>query len=138
MGSLRRGIRQALYLALALCPTAAIAEVCDKERPFWSRADGPASAWDELIGLSTLPISLALISLAGLALLTRWRILFALTGLLWAGLALRVIAEHYGPIRDDARYFAINEGCIGPPHLFIALAIAICGSMVYGALRPRT
>ncbi|MBE1296133.1 MAG: hypothetical protein GJ678_07805 [Rhodobacteraceae bacterium] len=122
----------------AFCPASAWAEVCDKERPSWDPASGPATALDELIGLSTLPITIALFALAIFALISRSRFLKALSGFLWGGLALIVSLDAYGPIVDDVRYYAIKEGCIGPPHLFIALAIAICAVMTYGALRPRT
>ncbi len=114
------------------------AEVCDKARPHWDPASGPANALDELISLSTLPITGALFALAFVALISKSRFLSALAGLLWGSLALILAVDNYGPILDDVRYFAIKEGCIGPPHLFIMLAIAICAVMTYGALRPRT
>jgi len=137
MGSLRGRLSTVLAAPLLLFPTATIAEVCDKERPLWSRSSGPASAWDELFALSSLPITLSLIALTILALFTQWRLISAISALLWAGLTLIIALDTYGPILDDVRYFAIKEGCIGSPHLFIALAIAICAGMVYGAMRPR-
>jgi hypothetical protein len=91
-----------------------------------------------LIGLSTLPITIALFTLTSVALISRSRLLSASAGLLWGGLALIVSLDAYGPILDEIRYLAIKEGCIGPPGLFIALAIAICALTTYGALRPRT
>ncbi|EBA15915.1 hypothetical protein RSK20926_04867 [Roseobacter sp. SK209-2-6] len=57
--------------------------------------------------------------------------------LLWAVAAIVGSANFYGVIMNDVRYYSIKEGCIGPPDLFIALAIAICAGMTYGALRPR-
>lgn len=137
MGSLR-GRLALLWAPAALFPSAAVAEVCDKVRPLWSPSSGPASAWDELIALSSLPITLSLSALTILALLLRWRLFAAATALLWAGLATIVAFDNFGPILDDVRYFAIKEGCIGSPHLFIALAIAICAGMIYGALRHRS
>ncbi len=38
---------------------------------------------------------------------------------------------------NDLNGIAIKEGFIALPHLFIALAIAICALMTYGALRSR-
>lgn len=136
MGSLR-GRLALLWASAALFPSAAVAEVCDKVRPLWAPSSGPASAWDELIALLSLPIPLSVTALTILALFTRWRLLTVISALLWVGLAAVVALDHYGPVLDDVRYFAIKEGCIGSPHLFIALAIAICAGMVYGAMRPR-
>jgi hypothetical protein len=138
MGSLRRRIGSVFIGTYALYPTDAWAEVCDKERASWDPASGPATALDELIGLSTLPITIALFALAIAALVSRSRFLYASTSFLWGSLVLIVSLDAYGPIVDDVRYYAIKEGCIGPPLLFIALAIAICAVMTYGALRPRT
>lgn len=137
MGPLR-GRLALLWAAATLFPSAAVAEVCDKVRPLWSRSSGPASAWDELFALLSLPITLSVTALTILALFTRWRLLTVISALLWAGLASVVAYDNYGPVLDDVRYFAIKEGCIGSPHLFIALAIAICAGMIYGALRHRS
>ncbi|WP_199536273.1 hypothetical protein [Phaeobacter inhibens] len=117
-----------------LFPAAAIAEVC----AFWKPSDGPATAWDELIGLSTLPVSLALLALAGIALTTRNRATFAIAAVLWAGIAFVVAVDRYENALDYVETYALAEGCLGPPHLFIGLAVAICAVMTYGALRPRT
>ncbi len=138
MGSLRRRVTWTIGFMATLFPAAAIAEVCDKERPFWKPGDDPATAWDELIGLSTLPVSLALLALAGIALTTRNRATFAIAAVLWAGIAFVVSVDRYEYALDYVEASALAEGCLGPPHLFIGLAIAICAVMTYGALRPRT
>ncbi len=57
--------------------------------------------------------------------------------LLWGAFAAHIALDDYALVLDDRRWLAIQEGCIGPPHLFIAFAIAICAAMTYGALRPR-
>ncbi|UWR42784.1 hypothetical protein K4L05_14270 [Phaeobacter inhibens] len=137
MGSLR-GRVTCFAGFMTLFPAAAIAEVCDKARPFWKPGDGPATAWDELIGLSTLPVSLALLALAGIALTTRNRATFAIAAVFWAGIAFVVAVDRYENALDYVEASALAEGCLGPPHLFIGLAVAICAVMTYGALRPRT
>lgn len=134
MGSFRGRL---IFLFFILLPTTALSEVCDKARALWSRGDGPASALDELIALSSLPVTLVLVAVSAVALIMRVRLMFALVAVLWACLTLIITTGAYGPVLDDVRHFAIKEGCIGSPHLFIALAIAICAGMVYGALRPR-
>ena len=138
MGPLRGRVSAGLLASLFLLPATAFAEVCDKERPFWNPTDGPATAWGELIGLSVMPVSLILFGLTVIALAIRKRLLFAATGVLWGLCAIYNAANYHGVTMDDVRYYAIKEGCIGPPDLFIALAIAICALMTYGALRPRT
>lgn len=131
MGPFRRGI------ALSFVPTAVFAEVCDKERPFWDPHTGPASAWDELLGLTILPIPLLLFGITFVALVLHRRILFALCAILWLATATTVYLNRFTKDLTGVAEFAIKEGCIGPPHLFIALAIAICALMIYGAQRPR-
>ncbi|OUS39003.1 hypothetical protein A9Q94_00595 [Rhodobacterales bacterium 56_14_T64] len=138
MGSLRGRITARISASLVLLPASVFAEVCDKERPLWNPGDGPATAWNELISLSVLPVQLALFILTAIALTVRQRVLFAATAVLWGLCAIYKAANYHGVIMDDVRYYAIKEGCIGPPDLFIALAIAICALMTYGALRPRT
>ncbi|AUQ73144.1 hypothetical protein PhaeoP71_00243 [Phaeobacter piscinae] len=138
MGSLRGRVTWAIGFIAMLFPAAALAEVCDKERPFWQPGDGPATAWDELINLSTLPVSLALLALAGIALATRNRPTFVIAAVFWAGIGFVVAVDRYENALDYVEASALAESCLGPPHLFIGLAIAICAVMTYGALRPRT
>ncbi|ATG40853.1 hypothetical protein PhaeoP14_02799 [Phaeobacter piscinae] len=128
----------AIGFMATLFPAAALAEACDEARPFWQPGDGPAPAWDELINLSTLPVSLALLALAGIALATRNRPTYVIAAVLWAGIAFVLAVDRYENALDYGEASALAEGCLGPPHLFIGLAIAICAVMTYGALRPRT
>lgn len=111
---------------LACLPGAAWAEVCDKERPNW---DGTGvTAFGEALTLFTTPVALVLLAFTLIALRFRsqWMGLGAVIG--WAGfIALITTADPTG-IRD----FAINEGCIGSPTLFIAIVAAICvGTVIY-------
>lgn len=133
MGSVRRRLILTVLFAL---PTAAIAEVCDKERPGWTRSDGPATGLDEFIHLATLPLTLVMVALAVTAFMSRRPWFQILMALFWGMMALVQIGED-APVVNDVRWFAIQEGCIGPPHLFIGFAIAICAVMIIGALRPR-
>ena len=98
---------------------------------------GRPSAWDELAYLASYPLPLALLALATLALLLRRRWLFTLAALAWAIQALATAWTYYGVILDDTFWLAMREGCVGPPHLFILSAIAICAWMTFGALRHR-
>ncbi len=124
-------------MAIALVPTKALADACDKERPLWNPATGPATALNELVYLATLPVSLTLLALAALALAMRLRSLLIIAAVLWGGLSVIIVWDNFGPVLDDVRWLAMEEGCIGPSYLFIALAIAICAGMTFGALRPR-
>ena len=136
MGPVRGRVVVAQFLQV-VATSPAFAEVCDKERPLWNSSRGPASSWDELVSLMTLPFSLGLLALAAIALAVGNRHLSAIASLLWASAVLVVAVDYFGPVLDDVRYYAMKEGCIGPPHLFIAMAIAICLGMAYSALRPR-
>ncbi|MBN7784888.1 hypothetical protein JYP51_08160 [Ponticoccus gilvus] len=100
----------ALCLAVALFPQAALAEVCDKVRPLWNPAEGPASA---------------------LRFRSSWGGLAAVCG--WSALVFVIV---FGDAQDPTGItpLARAEGCIGSPALFIALVAAICvGTVVYTA-----
>lgn len=114
MGSLRRG------LILALLPSAAWAEVCDKERPAWDGA--PVTPVTEAVALfSSLP-ALVLICATLLALRFRHQWGGLIVVLLWSFL----ISAHVSLDPSGIKAAARDEGCLGDPILFIGLVIAIC------------
>ena len=120
MGPLRRG----LILGL-LTPNAALAEVCDKVRPFVSPGE-PGTAFTEMVSLMGTPPSLILLVLSALAIRFRWQ---------WAALGIVVLWSIWVSLvamqpPDGTLLLAIEEGCVGPPTLFIALVAAICGGMM--------
>ena len=120
MGSIRRR----LIAALALAPSPVLAKVCDKERPNW---DGtPVSAIGEAIVLfSTLP-SLALI--AATLIVLRYKSVWGGLAVVvaWTALVSIINSERINSLRKAA----VDEGCIGPNTLFIAITIAICIAIV--------
>lgn len=126
MGPLRRG------LILALLPSAAQAEVCDKIRPLWTPGTD-ATAWGELIALMGTPPSLVLLLLSALALRFRheWGALIVVV--LWTGWASLVV--FYGG-DADIQAAALQEGCIGSPSLFIAAVAAISVAMIIYVAPP--
>ena len=129
MGPLRRG------LILALLPTPALAEVCDKERPFWTPG-APATAFDEMIALFSSPAALVLLALSVAVVLRRsqWGALALVV--LWTMLS-SVVAFNLIPDPTGIRELAIAEGCIGPPTLFLTAVTAICVAMIlYTNPRP--
>lgn len=122
MGSLRRGLTLA---ALTLTPCAALAEVCDKVRPFVGIGE-TGTAFTELVSLMATPPSLILLVLSALAIRFRWQ---------WAALGVVVLWSLWVSLiamaaPDDVMLLAIEEGCVGPPTLFIGLVAAICGGMM--------
>ncbi len=128
MGSFRRG----LILACAM-PSAAMAEVCDKVRPFWEPGT-QATAWDEFLGLMATPPSLILLVASALALRFRHQ---------WAALAVMVLWTLWVSMiafystDNEINQQALSEGCIGSPALFIGVVAAICvGLIIYTT--PRT
>lgn len=131
MGPVRGG------LILSLLASSTMAEVCDKERPRWDPASGPASMLDEFFALILNPFVLGMLCLTAVAILSKWRIPKWILAVVWLSLSILIGIDHYGPVLNDVRWFAMQEGCIGSPLLFIALAIAICAKLIHGALRPR-
>ncbi len=128
-----------LAALLFLLPTAALAEVCDKQRPNWDPALGPATGLDELVFLFTSLPGLGILGALTLAALTGQKRYFAITALFstLVGAALSLPP-------DDLTLAAIAEGCVGPQTLPIATCAAIAAlSLMFLALlwlrgRPAT
>ena len=124
MGPFRGG------LALALCPGVVWAEVCDKVRPGWSRADGPASGWDEAVFLFTSAPGLILLALVGISLASGRRGLAAFAAAM--GLALGAMRAIDAVRPDTVAAFAAQEGCLGPQGValtFVFVLAALAGSV---------
>ncbi|OED50391.1 hypothetical protein [Leisingera sp. S232] len=132
MGSVRGRVTAGLTALLLTLPAAAFATTC------FDTGEARESAWDVFLRLSSKPVALALFALAGFALYSRKRGLFAIAGLLWAALACVIAVDNHEVFFDDKKAMGIIQDCTASPHLFIALAIAICAGMIYGALRLRT
>ena len=127
-----------LWLYLLMFPTTALSEVCDKERPLWT--GGPVSAWDEALWYLTSPAGWLLLIALIIALIVRRRRLWFVAG---AVAALTGWAAYKLPHLDDPRmpFYELmqQEGCLGPPHLSIALCGAISVLSFYAAMRrPKT
>lgn len=111
--------------ALALLPSAALAEVCDKVRPLWDPATGPATAVDEALHLASTPVAMILLLVTALALRLKhaWVGLAAVCG--WSAyVGLTVFGNRSDP--SGIHQSAVAEGCIGSPALFIGTVTAIC------------
>lgn len=134
MGSLRR--RLTATAGLALLSGAAWAEVCDKERPGW---DGvPVTIWSEPIYFFTSWFGLFILIAAAAAIVLRTPFVVSFVMLLSAAASVMlVVTGSTDPtaLADQAR----AEGCVGPPHLSIALLTAISAAMFYLAFfgRPK-
>jgi hypothetical protein len=63
--------------------------------------------------------------------------LWAAAALVWFMLFVSVAIDRFGPILDDVLWFAIREGCIGSPVLFLGLAAAITAGSLYMAIRGQ-
>lgn len=132
MGSLRGRVTAGLTALLFTTPATAFATTC------FDTGEAQDSAWDVLVRLSSKPVALALFAFAGFALYSGKRLPFSVAGALWGLLTLVIAVDNQELFFDDKKALGIIEDCTASPHLFIALAIAICAGMTYGALRPRT
>ena len=133
MGPVRRGLsaKPTHFAILALLftgtalPSAAVAEVCNKVRPFVG-ADEPGTVFTEAVSLMGTPPSLILLVLTALAIRFRWQWISLGVVVLWS-IWLSLIAMS---APDATMLQAIEEGCVGEPTLFIGLVAAICGGMM--------
>lgn len=129
MGPLRGGV------TLLLSTTSPVfGEVCDKERPSWDPSDGPMTAFGEVYDFLFSPVGLAFLAITVGAIAFRSRVLSILGFTVSALFALGVNAYHRFPDPTGISDFAIQEGCIGPPHLLIAFLIAICAVNLWNAV----
>lgn len=126
MGSFRRGV------ILALFPTPALAEACDKIRPGWD--GGEVGAVAEAITLFSSPI--ALIFLLCTALVFRFRSSWGalVLCLVWSFL---ITAVTFFDPTGGVRTMAAAEGCVGSPWLFTAVVGALCVGMLIYTGRPE-
>jgi hypothetical protein len=92
---------------------------------------------DEFVALALNPLIVVLVSLSLIAITGNRRVIKWVIAALWFLAAIVVSGDYYGPVLDDVRWEAMREGCIGSPLLFLGLAIAICATLIHGALRPR-
>ena len=116
----------------ALLPTAAWAEVCDKERPGW---DGqPVGMLGEAVNLFLSPAGIALLVLSVIALRLRHQWVGLVAVILWTVFITVVTMADPTGLRPQA----MVEGCIGSPALFIVAVAAICvGIVLYTKPRDR-
>ncbi|MEM6306176.1 MAG: hypothetical protein AAF744_15775 [Pseudomonadota bacterium] len=128
MGPLRGGLTG----LLTLIPAATSAgQVCATARPDWDGVAVGAAA--EALTLFASPMGLVLLVLT--AVVIRYRSS-------WGGVAITVGWTVFASLvtmldPTGQRAFAVAEGCMGPPTLFIAIAAAISvGTIFYTA--PRT
>lgn len=120
-----------LAAILTLMPSAALADVCARQRPDWRAEYGPATGLDELVFLFTSLPGLGILGAFTLAVLTAQKRYFAIAALFSAliGIALYISATN----PDDLTRTAITEGCVGPQTLPIA-ACAIIAALSLAVL----
>jgi len=140
MGPFRRRLTPAPVAVVAtallvLGAGPALAEVCDKERPNWSPADGPASGLSETFHVFTTAPGLVLIALFAAALYFKRPSLWTPTALVAGLLALLTWA---GAKLDPTGFYqmARSEGCVADPTLPIIILAAISIIAIIQSLRP--
>lgn len=112
-----------LTTVLAVLPSQAFAEVCDKVRPSYIRAY--PNQWDELVAQMTSPFGIVVtlfalpFVIAGLAGRRAWP--WAIAGVALSLAALLNVSDVIA--NDFVRQAALKEGCIGDPTLAIVLQV---------------
>ncbi len=134
MGPVRRGV-----ILATLLPTAALAEVCDKERPDWHLDHGPATGLDELLFLATSLPGLGVLGALTLAMMTGQRLYWGLTAFFATLIAVALWAEQTSD-PSGVRALAIAEGCVGPQTLPITACVvtAVFSAIMLLRARPQT
>ena len=130
MGSFRRRL---IWSGALLWPAPVWAEVCSDQRPNWNGE--PVTAFGELLFLLQSPVALVLILATALAVRFRSE---------WGGLVVVVgwslstfLVTGWGT-NGAIKAAGIEEGCIGNPSLFIAVAATVCiGVVLYTAPLKR-
>ncbi|WP_298858434.1 hypothetical protein [uncultured Sulfitobacter sp.] len=120
-----------LWVFVLMFPTAAFAEVCDKERPLWTGT--PTTAWSEAIILLTYPSQIVLLTATMFAMWYGWRIACFIFALIWVAFIPIMLTRDL----DDMTWEASQEGCISSPILFMGLCGAISVLSFYAAFRRR-
>ena len=97
---------------LSLLPSAARAEVCDKEVPNWNFATGPVSQLDYLVAAITSPFGVSIMAILVLAIAIRKLWLKVLGGVL----TLLVTLGMMRVLSDPIFLASVREGCRAEPH----------------------
>lgn len=118
--------------AFLFSATPALAEVCDEARPNWD--GGPVSAFQEAVFLFATFPSLALILATAVAVRFRSQWGGLAVVVLWSGLITIFTATDPTGLGE----FALSEGCVGSPALFIAAVTAICIAVILYTLPRKT
>ncbi|MGL4321630.1 MAG: hypothetical protein ACRCS3_12270 [Paracoccaceae bacterium] len=111
----------------------AMAEVCDKQRPGWTVADGPATVFSELVQFVVWGGGGVLIAALVLGLYLRKNII--LNAVLLIAVVMSV--PYVWPLDPMTRQLAVTEGCIGAPTLVIGALGMIWVAALVGALWKR-
>ncbi|MFN7268994.1 MAG: hypothetical protein ACK5UA_08390 [Cereibacter sp.] len=124
---------QSTLSALA-APAAAIAEVCDKERPAWNPQDGPVSQLDDLGLFFSDPFGLAVLVMAIVCILLRrtWFTVLVITFLITVVALLTITWFEDFHVKSAA----VSEGCLTTPVLTGLTLVAI--SVFLALLSRRT
>ncbi len=126
-------LASAVGLLFLASPT--LAEVCDKERPDWSPADGPVTMLGETLGFLSSPIGLALMGMVLAAFLVNKLWTSLVCGFVMAMLAVAFLGEALQPI--EIALAARQEGCTASPLLTALILLVLAPLLVWRSWRTR-
>ncbi|MEM9046803.1 MAG: hypothetical protein AAGC81_19150 [Pseudomonadota bacterium] len=125
-------MRAWLFSIAALLGSAglALAEVCDKERPSWNRSsDGPVSMWIEPVFFFSNWLALAMLVMIMFALASGRRWLLITAAFACIGMISVLVLEWTDGF--EIHLASIREGCVGEPHLVIAIFSVLLAASVF-------
>lgn len=111
--------RVILRLSLLLCPTSAVAEVCDKVSPDWKLASGPVGHLELLFNATVSPLGILLLALI---------VFGAIFRKTWTSLLGSVISALYAYViwlewtePGGVYSLSISEGCRASPEALLSI-----------------
>ncbi len=129
---MERSILKFCTLIILLFPSAAFAEVCDKEVPSWDVANGPVSQLEYAVGAATGLYGLMIVGLLVLGLVFKRLWLHLIGGVLGLLLLLGLTSMLSDPIYAAS----IKEGCRASPYLVMAALAGLV--LTFGLLAARS
>lgn len=111
-------------LGVITLPTPLLASTCATLRPAWDQT--AATAQSEAVFLLTTPFGMAVCGLFVLSVLTRTPARLIISAIASAGLGFMYSMREGLEGSDSPTQLALQEGCVGPTTLAVAICVGFC------------